>query len=715
MLRAATPVRMGSLPTYLVGVDAYDPDKLGLSPMMVQMTGPAADDKWAGPAPVTVLRPMEASVTIPGVYPWVMRWSNTATSQIDWEFYVDNATAAANRRVLHAKYNRLTGVRTYEGFITLTYPTATNHTARALRMKYAKRTRGTAAASGTTVTGTGTQFVTDKICVGSRIGWPSVAGDPSTVSVWYEIASITDLDTLTLTTSAGTIADSNYIIEELQCLTLTTNATAANGGLFLAKGLRPEIFSPTGTTISAAVSTDKLRAVYWLADASTVTNTTGLGLGMEDEVDVDTHYVWAIDTIANPILFKYNINGALTLASGKDTTTLVLKTGAGGALTGTASQANNGRLVNAGHGPGAGLNCIYFTTTTRVYRTADVSTITAASTTWLLDNMTEVPPGSANTFALTAGINSVEYSGYLDKFLILTSTGRAYLTTYQTGGAQFERILLNDLKQIDQGAADSSTTPFPSPNAAAFSGWIEGGMLYLARIGTTAIVNQLFTVPLGCDWEFADANDGRLILPRMACADAQSFVAAYLQTVAVVGGATGKNLGTQPEPTRLLYRTTGISDNSGAWTLLANDGGMAAVAGAPYVQLAVEFRIDGTMVPARVLVAGALFNDTTTDDHWQPSADLSDETVPLFAFRQRADYGSVYPTLRVVVKNAVTGAVLFDDDSVTQAGTWEKSTNGGSSWSAYNTTDRANENTFIRVTPNSIASGVYGEASLLAA
>lgn len=97
-MKRSAMLRLGALPAYRVGLETYDPDKLGLGPLMFQANGVAADDDYAGPLPITVTRPMEASVAIPYAFPWAMRWSQSATSQKDWLFAADNATAAATRR-----------------------------------------------------------------------------------------------------------------------------------------------------------------------------------------------------------------------------------------------------------------------------------------------------------------------------------------------------------------------------------------------------------------------------------------------------------------------------------------------------------------------------------------------------------------------------------------------------------------------------------------
>lgn len=707
MTTLANTLKLGSLPTYRFGIDAYDPDKLGLGELMLQKSGLQPEENFGGPFPIGVLRPMEASVAIPYAFPWAMRWSESATSQWDWIFMADNATAAVTRRIGMARLDRITGNLTYDGFITVTFPgTSEVKTIRGLRMSYEKHTVGTVAVAGTAVTGTSTKFQTDRPCVGNRIGFGST--DPADITQWYEISAIASDTGLTLTTTAGTItAGTPYVIEDLRAYLIVTSVTTSLGGLYVIKGLRRELFSPTGGAVPAGTTVDCIRASYFLKDAATGTALVAFGGAFEDKVNYLTRYFWQAHTLANPILQKYNVYAALTLTAGAATNALLFITGAGGAVTGTTSQANNGRVARPSHGPGSGTDCFYFTTTTRVYRSVPLGTVTAAQAGWIIDNMVEIPPGGANTFAAGGGIQAIEYSGVLDRFLI-TTTGsagiRSYITQYRTDGGQFDRIIFSDNKQIDHSLADSSITPQPSQLGTTFSCWIEGGVLYAIRVGTTAILNQVYCIPIGADWEYIATSGARLVLPRIATPSADRYLQAFFNAVSVLGGTTGKNLGMAPEPYRVQYRTSGIVDNSGSWTPVGDSGDISGVAGATHIQFRVEFRMSNTMIPARILRAGVTYEAVSTDSHFMVS-DKSDPATKKFVWWFASAFGGTVPTLKVRIYDAVSKALLVNDTTVGATGTWEKSTDG-TTWGAYNTTDRANDTTYLRYTPASIADGV---------
>lgn len=714
MLRSSI-LKFGSLPTYRYGTDPYDENKLGLGPLMVQINNAGNEGKFAGPHPIGLARPMEQSTAIASIYPWAMRWQNNADGEIDWIFLADTATAAATRRINAYTFNRRTALFTWKGFVTVTYPVATAVTIRAQRMTYDLESTGTVAVSGTAVTGTSTVWQTNKCCVGNRIGFGST--DPTLITTWYEISAIASDTGLTLSTSAGTIPSGTpFVIEDLRCVQLNTNATTTNGGIFVIKGLNFDQFSPSGGTVPAATTVDNIRAAYWLKDAVTCTHTVGIGIGMDVKTSPTSQMIYSLDTLVNPFCFKTNIRAALTLTAGADTSSFVAKTGLGGAVTGTIGQLNNGRLATMTSGPLAGVPALYFTTTTRIYGTP-VSGITSGSTTWLSSGfvMNESPPGSINTFAATSALSSLEYMSTIDKFVVPTSaTQRNYVTTFRTDGGQMDRIFGNNTLQIDQVAADATTTPIPSQSGGTYSIWCEGGISYIVTVGTTALINRLYAVPIGADWEYAENTNCRIITPAITTTSAKRLLQVFGQEVQVLGGATGYNLGLNTEPWRLYYRTTGISDNTGSWTLTDSSGLTDAAISGNKVQLMIEFRTIGTlMIPARICNVGVVFEDGSTSEKWQGSTNIGTDLVnKRFGFRHSTAYGTTVPTLVISLYDAETGTLLGSDDSVTQAWSWEKSTNNGGAWGAYNNTDKGNNNTYIRITPTSLADNIKVRAEL---
>jgi hypothetical protein len=681
---------------------AYDSTRTTLGALIQQRTGAGALDNFAGPMPLGIARPMEASTPITVAFPHVISFSST----IDWVFLAENSAAAATRRIVLYTYNKTTSQFTWNGFITLTFPTATTHAIRGFRMSRELYTVGTASVSGTAVTGSGTAWQASNLSVGSRIGFGST--DPTAITTWFEISAIGSDTSITLSASAGSIGSGTYVIEDLRCVVSTTNATLTNGGVFIAKGLRFENFAAGGFTIPAATTVDNIRAVYWLADAVTLTNTTACGLAIGSRNSWTNQLIYVIDGLTTTCrVYAYNIRASLaSLSAGRSVSAFTLVTGAQTPV-GTVSQLNNGRVDTLAHGPGSGVESLYFVTTTRIYRAA-LTNITSGNTTWQSDVMVEVPPGSTTTFPVTSALTSIEVAGNIDRLIVMSSGAagaRSYVTQYNTISNPMDHIFLVDTKQQDQSTASGGTAPHPSILATSFSVWSEGGIAYLCKNGTAAATNTVYTLPLSAHWTYAGTGTNqRLVTPSMPTPNATKFLRAYLSDKQYYGDA---ELGVPAEPVRMYYRTAGITDNSGSWTLIDDNGDLTGAVAATEIQLMIEFKILGlTCLPSRVYNVCVVYEDDTTLSNFQPSVGQSSTADKRFAWRFASPFGGTVPRLRVRLFDAVSGGLLADDDSVSQSGSWEKSTDGGATWGAYNTTDKTNETTYIRFTPASLADNI---------
>ena len=190
-----------------VSLENYDSSKFNISSLMDVVdasNGSFPDYDYFGPKPLGIARVFETS-TIAGVYPFVIDQDN----DIQLVFLSDN-TAAATRRILLFDFNKSSFEYNYQGFITLNFPSTTSHTITGLRIINDAYDIGTVSVDDTTVTGVGTSWITDGLCVGNRIGFGSK--NANNLNVWYEIASINSETSITLTSSAGTIASGDYVI-----------------------------------------------------------------------------------------------------------------------------------------------------------------------------------------------------------------------------------------------------------------------------------------------------------------------------------------------------------------------------------------------------------------------------------------------------------------------------------------------------------------------
>lgn len=588
-----------------------------------------------------------------------------------------------------------------------------------------------------TVTGTGTQFVTDLLAAGTastgvsgglgpRIGFGST--DPTQIANWYHIGRITNDTSLNVTTPPGVIASGTaYVIEELRFALLTTQAaTTTNGGLFLLKGAGYHDFTTAGTIFPAIASAIKNeRGVYWIADAGAVTNRAGNGLAVAPEIDKTTHYAYTLDGTAtsNAVIYKYNLRANDTVASGKMTLA-----GANIVVTGTfvvtgtipTSAANNCEIATTAHGPGAGSSYLYFVTTTRLYCAA-VSGITSSSTTFITSSNArqEVPPAGTATFPATGAMYNIQYIDSLDRFVITTGTSafRQYITRYpSTDLTPFDHVFGIDDRQQDQSIAVPEAPIHFNTGAQILSCFVNNGVMHILKMGTTALLNMMYAIPVGAHWTYAyttsPANHQRVITPSINTTGCVKFD----QLLVFDNGYVGKNsFVIPPETFRVYYRTTDINtDATSSWTLLSDDGDLSGVAAADAIQFMFEFFIiGGACIPAQIMKVAVTYEDGTTDSHYELSSGLSDITNERFVWRMKTLFGGTVPTLKVELFDATNGSSLLTDTTVASAnGTWEKTTDGGSNWTAYNTTDKTNETTYIRYTPTSLTDGIIVKAVL---
>jgi hypothetical protein len=671
----------GSLAQVAIG-GAYDATKINRGKHGGQWNlGSGEVDKFIGPSPLGVANFGESSLAIPSAFVHPIK----ITEDLFWVFGPDGATAAATRRVQLWTFQPSLGSAgyTFVGAVTLTFPTATTHTVRGFRVILENYTTGTIAVSGTAVTGTGTAFLTQ--CVGSRIGFGST--DPTQITTWYQIQAIASDGSLTLTASAGTVAAGTaFVIQDLMLIHANTNATATNGGLFVTKGLQFADFQNPATAIPAATTVDRIKATYWLKDAATVTNTLIGGCALGDRDSWTQQFVYASNGAAtNLILYRYNIRTPLTLTAGAHTLTGadIVITGAQ-AVSGNLSQANNGRVATLNHGAGAGVPSLYLFTLTRILR-IPLANIIGGSTTFIADQMTELPPGGANTSAGTGGFTSLDVAGSLDKLVIAGATnfGTLYVTDYYTGGQQLDRragCLTPQLPSASRAPGSPIFVHFASSGGGAPFVWVEDGWLFwIYQQAITANINALTVYPLAADWEYqADVNN-RIICPKISLGDTPAKLYRVMVNCAEnIGDAT---MGVTPDAYKIQYRTSGIDDNTGAWADVPQTGDISGVLPAANIQFAFQFRTAGViMLPARVLSLALLYE--TTDDlpsqyRWN-DADFSTSTG-IFAWIQKALFGAALTTHTINIYRADTDALVL-----TQASTG--STNGnfqywdGSAW-----------------------------------
>ena len=381
-------------------------------------------------------------------------------------------------------------------------------------------------------------------------------------------------------------------------------------------------------------------------------------------------------------------------------------------VTGAVVGVNNGRVGTLDHGAGKGEESLYFVTATRIYRAA-ISKIFAGNLGWISDNRPEIPPGSANTFPATSALSSVEISDSIDRLIVLTTGATAfkhYITQYpEVAGTQFSRFFGLDDKQQDQSTADPNAPIHFNTASQVTSVWSQNGIAHIIKHGTTAALCQMYALPLGAHWTYAASTNQRVITPSISTPNCSSFKRMLTSIVDHLGS---EEFRIPTASTFSFYRTNGIDDNSGEWTQLPQDGDLTGLSPADTIQFMFEFTtISLLCVPGRIMSLAVLYDDYSTDPHYQPSAGKTVSANKEFAWRFSTAFGTAVPTLRIRLFDAVSDGLLLDDKTTSPVGTWEKSTDG-TTWGAYNTTDKANDTTYIRYVPATLPDNIKVRALL---
>lgn len=661
-------------------ISSYTSSLTSIGPLIRQYSGSGATANYIGPRS-TLFSSLPEVSTFTTAYPHVYKWSD----RYYWIFTADVSAAAVTRRVVLYQYDKYNESVTYVGNILLNFvATLGAKTSRAIRgLVYEHTTGSVSAPTSINITGSGTQFVTERLSVGARIGFGTT--DPTLVSTWYNIASITDNTNLAIDLPVSLSAATPYVAEEIRVAYVCTNATPASGGLFLAKGLNYSTFQGA-TSINEATSSDNIRAVYFLRDNAVNNNSVAYGIGVDTETSKTQHdaYVLNADSTTTARIYKYNLRAPLIVANGATLSAFQFKTLAP-TTTGTIQTAANGRVFTVQHGAASGIKSFWFTTTTRIYRSA-ITDITNSGSAHLTDAMVEVPPGSTTTYPANANMWQVDYSDNIDRLLIATAAApfRVYVSQYKTDGSQFEKSILPDYGRLKSTTTDANVALIPSTRALAHNIWTEDGIMFTIPASVTTGINVMYIYPaFGCDWTHTANSGNYIITPKMQTLNASKLYRAYLTNRHFDGD---ESKGSTVDAVRLYARTSGIDDNSGGWTLLNDAYDLTGLSASTYIQFKIEFRtLSELCLPGKIYSIAAVYEDGSQDYHYEPSLTYSSASNRVFAWRQAQSWGSNIPNLRIRLFNVTSGLMIHDDDITSVAyGTWEYSTNGTvwNSWSA---------------------------------
>jgi hypothetical protein len=168
----------------IVSYANYDSAKTVLGPDIRQFTGSSSSEYWIGPPPTRFQDPTQDT----GLSNWGDIDAITYSGSKQWVFALRGFAANnGNAEIAAWEFDKDTYEYTYKGRTTVTPPSVTAGTWQGIKSNLEYYSTGSVEVNGTSVTGSGTDFIADRIPVGARIGFGST--NPSDITTWYRIAS----------------------------------------------------------------------------------------------------------------------------------------------------------------------------------------------------------------------------------------------------------------------------------------------------------------------------------------------------------------------------------------------------------------------------------------------------------------------------------------------------------------------------------------------
>lgn len=543
-------------------------------------------------------------------------------------------------------------------------------------------TTGDVTVSNGVVTGNGTTFTSTM--VGMKIGFGS--NSPALITNWYTIVTYTSatsitLDNLSINQNSGTI----YVIDSADVISTATQLvtgtiSAINNGrigtLHHGPGKDEEslYFVTTTRIYRAALNKIYINNLDWVSDNRPEIPTGGVGS-------------YALTNVLNVVEIADSMDRLIVLTTGASAVRHYVTrypNVAGDALDhiwGVDEKQQDQVLACGG-----------------AYISSGTVTVSSGVVTGVRTFFTIAMVGFRIGFGSTDP-NAISTWYTIGSYTSITSITLTNLTVNAGAGSSYV---------IDW---NSNTVPHFSTSSQITTVWSENGIAHIVKHGTTSLLCQMYALPLSAHSATATSTNQRIITPALYTPDCSQFRNVIVTKQNRLGGG---EFSFSPEPYKLYFRTKGIDLNVGDWTLVDKNGDLSGLSSSRFIQFMFEFiTIGWTCIPARIMSLTVTYDDTAsvTDSHFQPSVSKSSVANRQFVWRFATGFSGTVPTLRVRLYDAVSGILLVDDYTTGSGGTWEKTTDG-TSWGAYNTSDKSNETTYIRYTPTSLGDNIKVRAVL---
>lgn len=658
-------------------------------------------------------------------YMSAISWNN----DVDYIFMIQPGASSALSRIILTKYSKAQNTFSPLGSIQINpqVGATANRTFNAIKGYLYRYSSGSVQVNANTVTGSSTFWATNRIFQGSRVGFGT--NDPTQVSTWYEIIDLPSETNFTISGTASFSASTPYVIEELKLFVPYSHTTATFNGLYTVHGIHEDVFSLAGTTINPTTSSlqDRYRGFIRSTDrlsASVIVG--GYEVELEPPVSPTEQYAYLMSSNATTFqFFKHNILRPISasafsgsfLFSASVEDNFVAKTETFTAATNTTFNLINKKIDS---GSGSGSFALYTigtgngtTVPGRVYRIL-TSNIISGSTAFVEDNMVEVPPGSSETMNLT-GFTYADYCETSSRFYIQGTTTQPYnkmlITPYNTSLDKFERHALNGVGALSKLTSDPNMPNIFYINNTRPNFTIRNGMMYVTAGSGSNGTYILYNFPVGADYKNTPNSKQWVVFPSIDTTGAQYYYNVSVLAPRYIGG--NDSLGFPPERLKIYYRTTGIGNDTGAWSEVRESGDLSYITVANAIQFAVAFDVFGNVgLPNWLYGLNFTYEDGSQDSHYQPSVGFSNIASSSFAWRQSQAWGSNIPNLRLRLYNDSTNFLLLEDTTSTQTqGTFQYSQDSGSTWNAWDASKDQIGN-YIRYNANSLPANTVIRALL---
>jgi len=681
------------------------------------------------------VRPMDVKINRPFDYYGIdFRYIDVIPYSGDIDYVISGYNSVATQTTFTfklASFNKVTETWTNYGRIFTTPVTgaAAVRQVTAIKGKLYRYHDGTVTVANNTVSGSGTAWADNRMFQGSRIGFGTTSS--AEVTQWYEIQNVPTNHSLTINSldPINYTSSVSYVIEELKLAVTHVNSTnTVHGGTMVIHGIHENTFSFGGTTIpsyggiaGSGSFVDRTRGFINLKEQKdTIYRSPGPAL-FDQSVNTNSavnDYLYVFNqTGSNGMqILRYNLGTAITAVDTGSSYSQFNFAVSSGSSTFVTAPSRLAFFAKPSHGPGSGSNDIYFVSVGRLTR-IKLSDIYSGSNSIGTDNYFEVPPMSVNNFLSFGSSVNYAYLRTIDRFI--TAGGQAIpfntaqLFEYNTVGKESERRIL-----MHSNMANTATTrPYPNfiytTHGSAPTYGSHEDLLYVT-IGGSNTNNIWYTIPAGADYKYAPQTKQWAVFPKLNTPSNKKFKEIFIKSQ---NQMAPENLGFPPERVFAYYRTSGIDDDSGDWTLLAKPYDMSDITVSDEIQFAIAWDVFGSFaLYPEVYGITLVYENDSQISQYIPSLTLTDVANRRFAWRQAQLFSTTnIPTLQIRLYNSETGNLILEDTTAIQTqGTFQYSLNSGSSWNAWDNT-KNNVNNYIRYTAtalpaNTLVNAVITEA-----